>query len=239
MTTSTAALNPSTRPPTVARLVRTTAGAYIARLQKGYLATPQRPVAVARLAQLRRGAGKLPVDVPGLWGLTGLDLFYDAAARDFPDQDLPSRTLERAETALFLAITLHALHQQSQHDAGMHRSGVGLGQAVRRLMPPADIDEPLRRRFVRVGTAETLDTLAYRLREIVSLLRRGAKRPTGRVPVPLDYALLAEQLYRYPDPDGARSVRAEWGRSFHAFRPEPDDGANSDTPADDDTKDHE
>jgi CRISPR system Cascade subunit CasB len=78
-------------------------------------------------------------------------------------------------------------------------------------MPKGEIDEPIRRRFIRVGTATSLETLAYRLREIVSLLRGAA--------VPLDYGLLAAQLYQLQWPDGLRRVRQDWGRGFHSYRP--------------------
>ncbi|MDI9581296.1 MAG: type I-E CRISPR-associated protein Cse2/CasB, partial [Thermobispora sp.] len=136
-------------------------GEYVSELQAGYLA--DQSWAVASLAQLRRGAGKLPQDVPELWGMTG-------AERLFADETLSEAKAAQAETAMFLAVTLYALHQQSQAEP-MHRPGVELGEAVRRLMGD-EIDEPIRRRLVRVGTAATRDALATRLREIITLLRR-------------------------------------------------------------------
>lgn len=196
----------------IEELVGEVAAEYIRELQEGYLA--DRSSAVAMLAQLRRGAGKLPEDVPELWGVAGTE-------RLFVDQTLPEQEAVRAEGALFLAVTLYALHQQSRSDARMHKTGVQLGAAVRRLMG-ADIDEAIRRRFVRVGTAGNRQALAYRLREIVSLLRAKS--------IPLDYALLARQLYQAEHPDGLRQVRQSWGRAFHAYRP---DKTNDDTaPAD-------
>ncbi len=188
---------------TVADLVGDAAGAFISKLQGGYLA--DRSGAVAALAQLRRGAGKLPQDVPELWGMAGTERLY-------ADRALSETEAVRAEAALFLAVTLYALHQQSRPERGMHRAGIELGTAVRRLMPSGTIDEPIRRRFVRAGTAETRDALADRLREIISLLRRES--------IPLDYALLARQLYHAQIPDGLRRVRQSWGRSFHAYRPD-------------------
>lgn len=223
--------------PYVGDLVSRAAGDYIAHLQAGY--RKDRPEAVARLAQLRGGAGKLPADVPELWGVTGLERFYDHVKEAFPDEELSESKAERAESAMFLAVTLYALHQQSQTEP-MHQREIELGQAVRRLMPPGEIDEPLRRRFVRVGAAESPDVLADRLRGIVSLLRRGAKRHNRREPVPLDYALLAKRLYQFRDPDGARDVRDAWGRSFHAYRADAGDGSLDDpAPENDETKDSE
>ncbi|MFG2245794.1 type I-E CRISPR-associated protein Cse2/CasB [Spirillospora sp. NPDC048823] len=196
-----------------ADLVENAADRFIAELQKGFLA--DRPSAVGTLAQLRRGAGKLPEDVPELWGVTG-------AERLFADESLSrdERLVARSETAYFLAVTLYALHQQSQ--AGpMHKKGVDLGQSVRRLMPnPSEIDETIRRRFVRVGTAATSEILAYRLREVISLLRGEG--------IPLDYGRLARQLYKAQTPDGLNEIRRDWGRGFHTYKADADDGAPTD-----------
>lgn len=191
-------------------LVGQVVGEFVTQLQDGYLRDASS--AVGRLAQLRRGAGKLPEDVPELWGLTGADRLYQ-------EQTLSEAQATRAENAAFLAITLYALHQQSRPNQRMHSPRIDLGEAVRRLMPPGEIDEPIRRRFVRVGTAASMDVLAYRLREIISLLRRDS--------IPLDYALLARQLYDAHTPDGLARVRRSWGRSFHAYRPSRDRGGRS------------
>ncbi|MEV8634878.1 type I-E CRISPR-associated protein Cse2/CasB [Streptosporangium sp. NPDC051023] len=200
---------PTTRRP-VAGLVGEVAGAYIGELQKGYL--KDESWAVATLARLRRGAGKLPADVPDLWGMTGTERLYD-------EGELSETEETRAEAALFLAVTLYALHQQSRSEQGMHRRRVELGAAVRRLMPPGDLDEPIRCHFVRAGSAETREALADRLRQLVSLLRRES--------IPLDYALLAEQLYLAQTPEGMRRVRERWGRSFHAYRSDDSGDAGS------------
>ncbi|MBB2910399.1 CRISPR system Cascade subunit CasB [Streptosporangium becharense] len=213
-------VTPTTR-RRVTDLVGDAASAYITELQRGYHADASG--AVAALAQLRRGAGKLPEDVPELWGMAGTERLY-------ADGALPETEAVRAEAALFLAVTLYALHQQSRPEQRMHRAGVDLGTAVRRLMPGGAVDEPIRRRFVRAGTADTREALAYRLREIVSLLRRES--------IPLDYALLARQLYQAQLPEGLRQVRQSWGRSFHSYRPDdteaetrPDDTASTDKDA--------
>lgn len=190
-----------------ADLVGQVVGDFVRELQDGYLRDTS--AAVGRLAQLRRGAGKLPQDVPELWGLTGTERLYQ-------DQTLGEERAVRAENAVFLAVTLYALHQQSRTTQKMHVPGVDLGTAVRRLMPVDRIDEPIRQRFVRVGMAGSPEVLAYRLREIVSLLRRDS--------IPLDYALLAQSLYRAHTPDGLAQVRRQWGHGFHTHRPPHDSG---------------
>ncbi|MGP4102536.1 type I-E CRISPR-associated protein Cse2/CasB [Nonomuraea sp. KM90] len=187
--------------PAVADFVSSVAATYVSDLQNGYLA--DRSIAVATLAQLRCGAGKLPEDVPDLWGMAGTERLYS-------DQHIPEREAVRAEAALFAAITLYALHQQSKA-APMHRAGAELGAAVRQLMPNGSLDEPIRKRFVRLGTATTPAVLTDRLRQVVILLRNAS--------IPLDYGILARQLYQAQDPDGLRQVRQRWGRSFHSYRP--------------------
>ncbi|MFB6888344.1 type I-E CRISPR-associated protein Cse2/CasB [Kitasatospora sp. NPDC056327] len=185
-------------------VVGATAGTEIARLQRGYLA--DRSDATATLARLRRGAGRDARAVPDLWGLLDLAPLYEAKKLH----------QERAEDALYTALTLWSVHQQSQRSA-MHRRGQQLGAAVRGLMKPAEIDQAVLKRFTRAGTAPSLPLLAVRLRELVTLLRREE--------IGLDYALLADQLYWWQFPGRADQVRRAWGRSFDAHRrsDEPDD----------------
>ncbi len=198
---------PTAPPPTAPQRVRKAATALIAPLQGGYLA--DRPDAVAALARLRRGAGRDIAQVADLWGLldtTGLHEVPDG------ERALSEPELAWAENAVHIALTLWALHQQSRATA-MHRvdsksSPARLGSAVRRLMPRDGIDEAVRKRFVRIGTATDLDALAERLRTVILLLRRAD--------IPLDYGLLAEQLYRWQAPGGREAVRRSWGSSFHA-----------------------
>ncbi|GGV91543.1 hypothetical protein GCM10015535_49970 [Streptomyces gelaticus] len=165
---------------------------------------------MAELARLRRGAGKRAHQVKDLWGVGALE---DLAA--LLEEGHGSDRLEDAEEAVFLASTLWALHQQSRRDQGMYAKGRSLGGAVRSLIrqkdsPGTDDEEsPLRKRLVRVGTAESLDSVAVRLREIVLLLR------TAPEPLPLDYARLAGQLYRWQHRPERAGVQREWGREFH------------------------
>lgn len=203
-----------------------TADRYIRRLQRGY--RDDRPSAVSTLARLRRGAGRPAHAVQDLWGLTGTDELADVLA-DLAAEERQRFHDGRAEEALHVTVTLWALHQQAHREADMHVGGRGLGRVVRVLMTPGsgktgnapdarpegggvakaepELNEPLRRRFVRVGTASSLDSLSQRLREIVLLLRRDA--------IALDYALLADQLYRWQLPAATAEVRREWGRDFH------------------------
>jgi CRISPR system Cascade subunit CasB len=203
-TSSTAPSTPSPPPPRMRwrlGVVGRTVDEQIGRLQSGYI--KDHPSAVAALARIRGGAGRGFGELPDLWGLFELEELYEAVRGE-------AETV-RAENAAHLAITLWSLHQQSQRSKGMHdRKGPELGTAVRLLMPGPAVDDPVRRRFVRAGSATSFEILAQRLRELVLLFRRDEVR--------LDYGVLAEQLMRWQQPGGQDAVRRSWGRSFH-FRP--------------------
>ncbi|MGW2055549.1 type I-E CRISPR-associated protein Cse2/CasB [Streptomyces sp. NPDC001840] len=199
---------PSTVPKRVGLLV----SKIVKSFQRSYLNDESH--AVAALARLRRGAGKEALCVPDLWNLVDTRPLHERPQ----DGGRPLREDEliRAEDSVHVALTLWALHQQSR-GTGMHRSDsrkspAGLGAAVRELMPPGDIAEPVLKRLVRAGNAPDLPALAPRLRDIVLLLRRED--------IALDYALLAEQLYQWQEAGGRDAVRRAWGRSFHAYRPD-------------------
>nr|WSX19700.1 type I-E CRISPR-associated protein Cse2/CasB [Streptomyces tubercidicus] len=197
---------------------------HVRKLQRGYRADS--PVAVSTLARLRRGVGRPALDLADLWGLTGSEELLNPP-NEAPDDKQRPIDHDRAELALHVAVTLWALHQQSHREIDMHVTDYGLGRAVRELMrrktaapgTPAstgevssssvddELNEPLRKRFVRVSTATSVDILAVRLREIVLLLRAGG--------LPLDYGLLADQLYAWQRPSDRGHVHRAWGRDFH------------------------
>ncbi len=184
---------------------------HVRTLQNDYRA--DRSHAVQALARLRRGVGRQATELPDLWGLVGIEQFHQAylEQRKVP---VDEQTGLRAERAAHVAVTLWALHQQSNRTTSMHVSGgSSMGAAVRRLMSGTDSDEPIRKRLVRAGTATTLDVLAQRLRDLVVLLRAAE--------IPLDYGLLAEQLDQWQKPGGPSEVRQAWGRGFHAYRAAP------------------
>jgi CRISPR system Cascade subunit CasB len=175
--------------------IATIMGARIGKLQRGYLG--DRSEAVATLARLRRGAGKPPGSV--------LDIVEYTHAEEFVrgwDDDAPSF----AENAAHTAMTLYAVHQQSQSKA-MHVPGRRFGTAVRRLAPDMRLDGPVARRFAALGTADTFTELSHHLRGLVQLMR------TARVP--LDYGQLAQDLWLWQLPGRAPRVRLRWGRDFH------------------------
>lgn len=152
--------------------------------------------AVAALARLRRGVGRVPGELPDLLAHTHHDDFVPSRG------DEPSR----AEVAVHIALTHFALHQQSQTRA-MHVHGRGLGAALRSLDTSHELPEALLRRFRILGTAQGLLELTHHLRGVVQLLRQAGTS--------LDYGLLADQLVTWQYPDGPSRVRLQWGREFY------------------------
>jgi CRISPR system Cascade subunit CasB len=211
---------PSTRNEPALGRVGTVVDQRIRNWQAGlHSPSPQRQAhSMAVLARLRRGVGKPPGSVADILGFTLANEFVGRDATDEPT---------KAETAAHIAMTLYAVHQQSQAGS-MHKRGQGLGRAIRRLHPdePGSPPPPVVRRFQALVTAETLEELVHHARGMVQLLRAG--KPTG---FPLDYGQLADQLLRWQSSDGPARVRMVWARDFYRTR-RPAAAADPDTPTD-------
>ena len=157
----------------------------------------------AELAKLRRGIGHAPGDLPELWGSFLLEM-----PESFQGRSAPSA----AEWAVYLALTLYAMHQQG-NDRPMNCPGNTLGRAVRQLAERNSAGQDwteasVLRRFNALATADSMPEVSHHLRGMIQLLRREG--------IPLDYPQLAEDLYQYQFVDGAPNVRLRWGRDLYA-----------------------
>lgn len=161
----------------------------------------------AAMAQLRRGVGHVPGELPALWGsfLAGLPEELRSLS------GAPSR----AEWAIYTALTLYALHQQGKADS-IRAEDVSLGKAALRLTGGSEEDrQRIWRRLNLVAQADDMQEMSYRLRQLVTLLKAGG--------VGLDYALLAADLFEYQFEASANRVRLRWGQDFfHAIKNEED-----------------
>lgn len=155
----------------------------------------------AVLADLRKGVGRAPGEIPELWGVFLQNMpeaFYST-----------SRKPTWAEWAVYTALTLFAVHQQG-HDPNsdpMNRAGVSFGSAVGQLVKSEDDEARIIRRFNTAATSSDIAEAAYHLRTLVQLLRGEG--------IPLDYPALARDLYLYQNSEMAPSVRLQWGRDFY------------------------
>jgi len=190
-----------TDPPKTSRrqIIEEYAARRIARIQRAYLDSTQSEGA-AWLAELRR-SGAEPGSSPATWVLE---------FEGFPEtlmgrRDEPSH----AERAVHLALTLYAVHQQSQRDQ-MHCRGreFGMGRAVAKLLARSDstdLDKPPTR-FAALATADTFGEISHYARQLITQLRSAS--------IPLDYGTLTGDLYQLQNPKTADSVRRVWGLDF-------------------------
>lgn len=168
----------------------------------------------AVLAELRRGVGHIPGDIPALWGMF-LDEMPEELLKDIDNTRRYTPGVyspTEAEWAVYIALTMFALHQQG-HDPGtefMHKEGERLGIAARWLAPTSDdSDEELKRvraRFGRISTSSDMRELSNHLRGMINLMSGKGIR--------LDYADLAADLYEYAFPERRAGVRLKWGEDF-------------------------
>jgi CRISPR system Cascade subunit CasB len=155
---------------------------------------------VSDLAALRRAVNMSPGADPRVWELTLAGVDVPSSTGDEPTA---------AERAAHAALTLYAVHQQSQVKP-MHVGGRGLGGAVRTLGRQVN-EAAVRRRFEALGTAATFPELMTHARGLVTQLRSAG--------IPLDYGQLAEDLVGLQTPSTAARVRLRWGRDYHRVRP--------------------
>lgn len=174
----------------------------ILRLQGGYLAGTS--ASTAALAQLRNGASKPVGDDLSLLQFTTAGLYPEGT-------QLPDGPTDR-ERAAYTAVTLYALHQQSERTQRMHRQGDesgrgdSIGAAAGKLYQ-GDKAPGVIRRFEGLGTAVSWSEITQHSRGLVQLLRVAK--------IPLDYGRFAEDLLALQEPERVTAVRNRWGRDFY------------------------
>ncbi len=178
-------------------------------LQGAYLSDHQSVSgsAAGNLAVLRRSITAAPGATPQVWQLLFENWPPELAPRKGEEEATP------AELAAHAALTLYAVHQQSQRQLKMHRPGYSMGRSTGLLARPLGEDEEIRvrRRFNALATASSLPETLHHARGLITQFR-GAD-------IPLDYGQLAVDLYRLQKPASADWVRRQWGRDYYARPP--------------------
>lgn len=163
---------------------------------------PDESTVRAQLAKMRRGIGEQPGTSPELWEI----LF-----QNFPEPlEGEGNQPGRAEVAIYMALTLYAMHQQSRslRDENVNQPEIGFGQAVGMLvLKNPDSLEAVRRRFNATALAADIVELAWHMKGMVQLFRQ---REVG-----LDYGQIAMDFYDYQVLDQMPGVRLKWGRDFY------------------------
>ena len=153
------------------------------------------------LAELRRGIGKKPGELPQLWGY-----FLESMPENFYGDKEPSR----AEWAIYTVLTLYALHQQgkSLETDVMYQEGQTFGKAVANLVHNENDKERVIRRFNTIATAISIEEMVHYLRGMIQLLRNEN--------IGLDYPALAGNIFIYQFPEFSSQVRLKWGQDFYS-----------------------
>ena len=150
------------------------------------------------LAELRRGVGKHPGEMPELWGL-----IFD----DIPDECLGKERASGTEWAVYTALTLYALHCQGS-DGDVYKRDISIGKAAAGLVDSEDDIQRVINRLNLVVTAVSQEDLAYHLRGLIQLFRSKS--------ISLDHALLAKEMYLFWNQDIANDIKLRWGRDFYS-----------------------
>lgn len=158
----------------------------------------------AMLANMRRGVGRQPGELPELW-----DLIF----KNLPEELFGTGAASYSEWAIYTALTLYALHQQGYdvEKECMHKENISLGEAAANLVEAegSDSEKRIEKRLNLIVTAKSPKDLAYYLRSVIQLLRAKS--------IPLDYALLAKQLYDINFEDTSQKIKINWGRKFYSI----------------------
>ncbi|MFE7115397.1 type I-E CRISPR-associated protein Cse2/CasB [Streptomyces sp. NPDC057654] len=191
----------SAPPPTAANQ----APAWHARLARQLKAIDRDP---GLAAACRRGCNTEPLDVLDMHGPLSYVLEGD---EDTPLADyVPPWRREEVCAAAHYTLALYACHRQSA-TAPVHRYGVTLGEAVRRLQAAMPSKGGAATRFRAALSADTTDELTSHLRFLVSLLRTYS--------IALDYVALADALAAWQHPARRNGLRRRWGMEFRRTPP--------------------
>ncbi len=169
--------------------------------------SPSRRPPGEELAALRSGEGREPFTVPAMWPYLTQVAEPDRYASPRSDRFSPPPSV----VAEHHALVIFGIHQQSQ-SLPVHRTGAGVGEAVKRLHRTGRFNEAaVDRRFHATVTADSLGEMAHHLRGLLRQLR-SVSGITG-----LDYQMLFIDVLRWQDPRQRDRVRRRWGWGYHAF----------------------
>lgn len=130
--------------------------------------------------------------------------------------------LSYMEQAIFTAIQMYAIHQQSNVESVLkfgnddenesiekkNKYKANIGDALATLR--SDESESIDKRFNAMITATNFNKLSYHLRQMIKILK-------SKSDVKVDYAKLAEDLYWFMN-GKKEGVRLSWARSYYKYR---------------------
>lgn len=131
------------------------------------------------------------------------------------DDEARRGRVSREQEAEHVALALYGLHQQSKRTS-MHRPGVGLGVALRRLRDQGRFSaDAIDSKVTAAATTTDPDALLLRLRGLIDLLRA--------IDQPLDYDRLMWLIYDWHREDRRRQARRRWALEYQVWIQQQDD----------------
>ena len=157
----------------------------------------------AELAELRRGVGHMPGELASVTGI----LLEVLPEKYFGFGNNPSYE----EWAVYIALTLFAVHQQSNdiENELMHQQGESIGKAIAGLIRDENDRDRIIKKMTIILKSKDVEDLSYHLKSMIYLLRSGN--------IKVDYADLAQDIYKFQIREYTDSVRLKWGREFYRY----------------------
>ena len=159
----------------------------------------------ANMALLRKGLGKIPGEIPQLFG---------AILEDMPEEFLSDTGIAtKEEWACYIALTMFAWHQQGHNETSdkMHTTDpVSMGTALRRLSyvnTDENSEERMLKRLQIILTSNDVLEFSYQIRNVIKLLSTNG--------IALNYALLAQDIYLWQFQNSRNQISLKWGQDFY------------------------
>ncbi len=193
-------------------------GNFVGKKIRMYQAVSETGAGKAMMANLRRGAGHEPGELPELFGTILLDMPEEFMSKD--------GIATKKEWACYIALTLYALHQQGYDlkSRPMHvNESISIGRALAQLAKTSEDVNAEKRALQKLkafATAVDMREASHHLRGIIQLL--------GNRGIPIDYEMLAEDLYEFQFADGKNRVNLRWGQDFYSRGSRPDGSGRKD-----------
>lgn len=159
----------------------------------------------AVMAELRKGIGHAPGEIPKLFGIILMDM-----PEKFMSED---GNATKEEWAIYIALTSFAAHQQGFNlkQKAMHtEEKISIGRALAKLSKvynDINAEKRMLQKLQVFATSKDMKEAAYHLRSMIRLLNGNA--------IPINYALLSGDLYEFQFSDGKNRVNLRWGQDFY------------------------
>ena len=159
----------------------------------------------ATLARLRKGIGRVPGEIPEVLGILLVDM----------PEDFMSKTGKptKEEWACYTALTLFAMHQQGNDVRKIPMNindNISMGIAMSNLVlaeGDSNAKERMAVKLQMLSSAKDIKEFAYHLKSVIQLLKSKS--------IPLNYALLAGDIFEYQFPEKKSALFLRWGQDFY------------------------